>query len=271
MIRFDSHTHTKYSHDADKSADVELTCLAAIERGITHIALTDHYDINEIIEHTLPAPDLDARLCDIEAAKEKFKGRLCISHGIEFGSAIQYPEESRHLLDKYRFETVIASVHDMRGHIDFYHWDMKALTDEQLHQMWIDYLADLDATVDFGRADILAHFNYPLRYAMLAGRRLDLAFSRDAMAGIMKKVVERGMLLEVNSSGFHQGLGEPLPSEYILKLYRECGGRLISVGSDAHTPGNIASDYDLVGNYIKKCSFDRVYFISNGTIEEQKI
>lgn len=271
MIRFDSHTHTKYSHDADKSAEVRHSCLAAVEKGLTHLAITDHYDINEITEGILPTPDLDRRSEDILSAKEEFGGKLVISHGIELGQAIQYPDKANALLDKYKFETVIASVHDMRGHIDFYHWDMKSLTEEELRKMWTDYLVDIEETVDFGRSDILAHLNYPLRYAMIAGRHLDVSFSKDAMARIMKKAIARDMLFEVNSSGFRQGIGAPLPSGDIIALYKECGGRLISVGSDAHTPRDIAADYDITADYIKKYGFDRIHFKYAGNIEEQKI
>ena len=271
MIKFDSHTHTMYSHDADKCVSVRSMCLAAIDKGITHLAITDHYDINEVEENIIPCPDLDARLADIEAAKEEFKCRLHISHGIELGQAIQYPEKANELLDKYRFETVLASVHYMRGHNDFFHWDMTKYSLSELAKAWAKYLTDLEETVDFGRADILAHFNYPLRYATIAGKNVDISFSYGTIERICKKVIEKNMLFEVNSSGFRQGVGAPLPDSRIISIYRDCGGRLISVGSDAHTPKDIAADFDLTEKYIKTCGFDRIYFKHNGQTEEQKI
>ena len=271
LIKFDSHTHTLYSHDADKNVSVRSMCVSAIDKGITHLAITDHYDINEVEENIIPRPDLDARRADIEAAAEEFKGKLHISHGIELGQAIQYPEQTNELLDKYRFDTVIASVHYMRGHDDFYHWNMSEYSLSELEQAWAKYLVDLEETVDFGRADVLAHFNYPLRYATIAGKIVDISFSYDVIERICKKVISKDMLFEVNSSGFRQGVGAPLPDERIISIYRDCGGKLISVGSDAHTPKDVAADFDITEKYIKKCGFDRIYFRHNGQTEDQKI
>lgn len=271
MIIFDSHTHTSYSHDAKQGGGVEDMCRSAISKGIRFLAITDHYDVNEMVEGINPVPDLDRRKEEILAAKEKFSDKLFLSHGIELGSAIQYPEHSRALLDKYRFDTVIASVHYMRGHDDFYHWDMTKLCQEELANMWLLYLADMEETVDFGRAHILAHFNYPLRYAMIAGKHLDVSFSAGIIERIVKKAIAKDMLFEVNSSGFRQGIGAPLPGEDILSIYRDCGGRMISAGSDAHYPKDVGADYDLLENYIKKCGFRRVYFRSGERTEEQKI
>ena len=55
-------------------------------------------------------------------------------------------------------------------------------------------------------------------------------------------MVERGAALEINTSGGRRGPGEPLPGEAILRRYYELGGRMITIGTDAHTARSLGSD-----------------------------
>ena len=51
---------------------------------------------------------------------------------------------------------------------------------------------------------------------------------------IFKTIIPKGKGIEVNTSGFAYGLDSAMPSIDILKLYKELGGEIITVGSDAH-------------------------------------
>ena len=266
LISFDAHTHSQYSFDTENDYTVEDMCNAALMNGLTHIAITDHYDVNAVAEGIYPCPDIDSRDQEICTVREKFKNRLFISRGIEMGSAIQYPELARAFLEKHQFDTVIASVHYMRGHNDFYYWDMSDQNRESFERAFTLYLKDLEDTVDFGNSHVLAHLTYPIRYFAKAGKRYPIDFADKQLEALLKKVISKQMLLEVNSSGFTQGLDSPLPDAYVLGIYRELGGRLISIGSDAHSPDFIGKSYGLCSQYLKKCGFDRAHFIAGNEI-----
>lgn len=47
--------------------------------------------------------------------------------------------------------------------------------------------------------------------------------------------MERGVGLEINTSGLRQAPGETYPGLEILRWYKELGGQILTVGSDAHT------------------------------------
>ena len=49
---------------------------------------------------------------------------------------------------------------------------------------------------------------------------------------ILKVVVAEGKGIEINTSAKRYGLTETMPSIEILKCYRECGGRIVTIGSD---------------------------------------
>ena len=57
------------------------------------------------------------------------------------------------------------------------------------------------------------------------------------------------------AGGYAAGLGHPNPHEDILKRYRELGGEIVTIGSDAHAPERIAADFDRACSILKKCGF----------------
>ena len=65
----------------------------------------------------------------------------------------------------------------------------------------------------------------------------------------------QGKGIELNTAGFKYGLGFAHPHISILKRYKELGGEVITVGSDAHQPENIAYDFDRAKEVLKDSGF----------------
>ena len=61
--------------------------------------------------------------------------------------------------------------------------------------------------------------------------------------------------LEVNTAGLKYGLGHPNPEESVLRRYRELGGTLITIGSDAHRPEHIAYDFEKAEDILRSLGF----------------
>ena len=86
----------------------------------------------------------------------------------------------------------------------------------------------------------------------------------DIAADILKVVIEDGKGIELNTSWHRYGLDGPTPSLGILKLYRDLGGRIITLGSDSHRPSQltkgIKEDMELLKSlgYKEFCTFDKL-------------
>lgn len=83
---------------------------------------------------------------------------------------------------------------------------------------------------------------------------------------LLTSVIDHGLLLEVNTSGYRAGMGAPMPDATILSLYKDLGGRLVSVGSDAHSPDAIAQNYRETEDLLASLGLNRIAFIQNKTI-----
>ena len=77
----------------------------------------------------------------------------------------------------------------------------------------------------------------------------------DVLDAILKKLIEMGKGIEINTGGFKYGLGHPNPCEDILRHYRSFGGEIITIGSDAHEPKHVAFDFAKVPAILREAGF----------------
>ena len=259
MERYDYHLHTLYSADAPRQTGctVDSLCQTAIDRGLAGIAITDHFEItppgaepSEVDEFRFN-PAIFLR--DVQIAKERYAGRLQIAAGVELGSPSYDVAAAKKMLAAGQFDFVLVSTHRVRDILDFFHLDYQRLSDGDLRAKWDAYLNELWENLSFEYADAAAHLTYPCRYLKQYGRDAGLHLSArytDDFAGILKLLIDRGIALEVNTSGLRGALGATMPDETILRLYRDLGGELITVGSDSHTKADvgagIADTYELL-------------------------
>ncbi len=259
-ITADLHTHTLFSFDADKGAMPLQIVEEAYKKGLSAIALTDHLEVNSEIEGLYTPFEFERRHEECLRAKEHYKGKINVLCGIELGQPTQYPDTANQYLEKYQFDFTLGSLHNVKGMPDFALIDYKNYQKDDYVSLWRVYLKELYELTLFDGIDSLSHLTYPLRYFKASGFELDLRRFEEEIIKILESIISRGVCLEVNSSGFRQGLGCPLPNEYVLSLYKLLGGRLITTGSDSHMTKDIASDFDKLEDYIKE---DFVLFIPN--------
>ena len=256
----DNHSHSHYSGDipAGRGSSVRELCLAAIEKGVVRLAVTDHCDIDGIRDGFFPPLDHESVLKDVCAAKAEFSGRLEVLLGIELGQGTHMPAESDELLAKYPFDIVLGSVHAVRGIIDFADTDVISLSQNERVGLWERYISELLETVEWGHFDVLTHITYPKRYFLKQGITgfPDIKNrGREYFEPVIKAVIEKGVTLECNTSGLRQIMGECLPNRDLLTLFYELGGRDVSLGSDAHRAADIGSGIKEAADMLKEIGF----------------
>ncbi len=261
----DLHTHNFHSFDSRALPD---SCfLTAVQSGVDIIAVTNHYDIDGVLDGIYPDYDVSADTLEIERGRKKYVGSLRIIRGVELGQPHHRPREAQEFLAAQSFDYVLLALHNLRDVPDFYFWDFTKMTDEMC-EYWLDrYFAQIIEMLDFPRYDALAHLTYPYRYMKQAGRRVDFRRYRDKITAIYEKLMARGAALEVNTSGYRQGLDAPMPDDSFLSLYRECGGELTVVGSDAHKPEDIGAGIERAYEMLRGLGFRYTYMPVQGGFE----
>ncbi len=262
MFLADYHTHTRYSFDSTE--EPETLCKKALENGLTAIAITDHYECDHDEFECDMTFDVSARKEEIYRLKEQYKGRLDILHGIELGQPHSRPDVAKKVLAEGNFEFVIGSLHNIRKLPDFYYFDYTKVKGDILRTLIKRALSELTEIAAFEGIDTLAHITYIHRYVRAAGGDIDFKEYCDDVGKLYRILIKNEVSLEINTSTLWKGYGFTMPNEELLRLYRECGGRLVTVGSDAHIGENAGGSVEYAYSMLKRLSFDSVTAIVNG-------
>ena len=249
---FDSHMHTKNSPDGNHT--VRRMCESAVDKGVFGIAITDHCEIDryEIDEY-----EIRTRNSFNEATEliDEFKQKLVISRGIEIGQATDNVTLAEDVLAKYPFDIVLGSQHCVNG-TDFCLLKTNELSMDEIYDKLEEYYSHVLKLVQWGKFDVLTHLTYPIRY--ISGRdgvKVDIKRFSSIIEEILRTLVEKNIGLEINSSGYRQGLNCPMPSIEYIKLYRELGGEIVTIGSDSHVAQTIGQNISDSMALLEQCGF----------------
>ncbi len=241
----DLHTHSLISDDAENS--MAEIALAAAKRGLDLVCFTDHADLDGLEGGPAPFPFPTERWqAAFEAAREAAKGRVTLRLGLELGEADHRPAEAAALAAAVP-DFIIGSTHNLCGLPDFYcgrpGGEAPALFDaaEKRRALLSRYVSELEATAALGLFDVIGHIGYPLRYMRAYEPDLTLLPWRERLAELFRRLIAAGKGVEVNTSGLRGSLGETMPAPWLLSLYRDLGGELVTLGSDAHRTGDVGA------------------------------
>ena len=240
MFLADYHVHSSCSFDADdRMVNMARSELA---RGITEVCFTDHVDFGD--QQTmqigperfqLPRSQVRQFIDAMEKAPEGIEIRL----GLELGQGNHDPARAKRIYAMPEYDFILGSLHNLRGERDFYYLEYES--EEQCHELYARYLDELIELAGLGCFDCMAHIGYCLRYMHKQGIDAAVTMDRygDRVDVLLRTLIENGKGIELNVADLVPGgredpLLQPFPGLDVLRRYRELGGDIITVGSDAH-------------------------------------
>ena len=266
----DCHTHSRNSFDADNDTVIER-CERAMQLGLDAMAITDHCEVNRFYEKEHYIIDFEQKyddycfgkayessMAEITAAKEIYKDKLNLICGIELGQPLSDMDVTEKILSDSRLDFVIASMHEMPKHDDFAFLEY---TKENVPGLLEKNFGEILKIAKWGKYDVLGHITYALRYIQGEyGIEVDMNPYTDAIEAIFRAVIENGKGIEINTSGLRQKYGDTFPTLQYVKLYRQLGGEIITIGSDAHSTADLAKGVSQGIEIAKQAGFDKIAY-----------
>ena len=254
---FDYHMHSTVSFDGHASP--EDMARAALRAGLQEICFTDHVDDD-------PKRKLDNCRFSLEAyaaAYDRLKiPALKIRRGMEFGMLEDNQPLLREYLSARPFDYVIGSVHFADDEDVYYpsYWQNRTVLEGE-RQYLMDMLRCVCAHDEF---DVLGHLTYISKASSHpTSWPVDYMAHQEVVDEILRTLVRKGKGIEINTSGLDR-CGDFLPGEVYVHRFRELGGEIITVGSDAH-------DTRRVGQYLDRaCAIAKEIFGYVCTFQERK-
>ena len=224
---FDYHMHTRVSFDGRETGLQMAT--AAKHAGLKEICFTDHLDYDPLGKMGIMAFDTDKYNAEYDALE--LPG-LKIRRGMEFGMTVDNREQFKQDLQRRPFDFVLGSIHFVDD-LDVYYpeyWQGKTVF--QAERRFLE--ATLDCVKLHDDFDVLAHLTYIGKTtAHIAPRTVPFEEHRELIDEILKVLAQKGKGMEMNTSGVDR-CGGFLPTADYFRRFKELGGEIVTVGSDAH-------------------------------------
>lgn len=222
-VLWDCHMHSEFS--ADSGTPTADMIRQAIALGFKGICFTEHLDPDypptpDDLEFALDIPAYYTKLNEL---KETYKNQIAIHFGIEIGLQLHLRQYFHNLLKEYPFDFVIGSSHVVHGADPYY---PEFFQDRDEEKAYLEYFESILENLDaFHEMDTYGHLDYIVRYGPNKNQFYSYEKYRNILDAILKKLADTNVGLEVNTGGYHYGLGEPNPCTDIIRRYKELGAK----------------------------------------------
>ncbi len=247
MKIYDQHLHTFLSSDSEEKFENYLQ--KAQEFGLTHFVSTEHLDLSCIALGKDDLPDLALQKSICQNLQRKYP--IQILRGIELGYKFSRLKDIEHIVATQDFDVIIMSVHE-----DEY---AECASPAFLHDKSPDeaYAAYLKLYIHMlnhcSCYDIVGHIDFLLRYMA----PVCLEKHKNKLCELFQLVIHKGKCLEFNTRFLYRH-NESHGLNYLFSLYFACGGKKVSLGSDAHTTQDYLASFTEAAQMLRDIGFSHI-------------
>ncbi len=276
-MKADYHVHTDFSDDS--VYEMEKVIKDAIEQGLEEICFTEHVDYGikkdwdepgemvyraggpgEPATEPLANVDYPKYYAEFNRLKGIYGNRINLKFGLEFGMQAHTIEKYEKLFSRYAFDFIILSVHQVEDK-EFWPQDFqRGRTQKEYNERYYEEMLHL--VKNYHNYSVLGHMDLICRYDKAGIYPFEKL--KPILTEILKIVIADGKGIEINTSYHRYVLKDLTPSRDILRLYRELGGRIITIGSDSHKPAHLGAYIDEAKEELRKlgytefCTFEKM-------------
>ncbi|MFD3157116.1 histidinol-phosphatase HisJ family protein [Haloimpatiens sp. FM7330] len=263
MYIMDYHVHSTNSFDG--KSKINDICRRAVQKGIKEICFTEHFSVDPVIP-TYGYINLDSYSKEIEENKNLFKDKLVIKKGLEICEPHLNYEKLQEELNNQELDFIIGSVHNINKTKL-----RKYIQGKNNKDAYRGFFKEVYLLACSSNIDIIGHLDLLKRYAYNDLGNYKFLESADIIEAILKKVIERNIGIEINTSGFRSDVKEMFPSVDVLKMYKSLGGEIITIGSDSHSAELVGEDLNNALDLLKYCGFRYIFKYNRRKPEAIKI
>ena len=230
---FDQHVHSNFSFDSNEELENYINV-----SNKNDIVTTEHLDFaNPIINYEDSSIEYLKYIEEITSLNKKYSNKFF--SGIEIGYTPNSEKRIEDFLKDKNFNLKLLSIHQ-NGLYDYMCVNKKLISLEALIQEYFEQMIQaLESSIEF---NVLAHFEYGIRIVDISVTDFDSLASK-FLNKIIELIVKKEIAFEVNTKSMYKYKKENLYS-YMIEKYLKKGGKLFTLGSDAHNIKDYAYKFD---------------------------
>ena len=230
---FDQHVHSNFSFDSNETLENYINV-----SNKNDIITTEHLDFkNPIINYKDSLIDYLKYVGQIKNLNKKYPNKFF--SGIEIGYTSNSEKRIEDFLRNKNFNLKLLSIHQ-NGNYDYMCVNKRLIRLEHLIKEYFELMIQaLESSIKF---DVLAHFEYGIRIIDISVVDFD-SLASVFLNKIIELIVKKEIAFEVNTKSIYKYKKENLYS-YMIEKYLKKGGKLFTLGSDAHNIKDYAYKFD---------------------------
>ena len=230
---FDQHVHSNFSFDSNEELENYINV-----SNKNDIVTTEHLDFaNPIINYEDSSIEYLKYIEEITSLNKKYSNKFF--SGIEIGYTPNSEKRIEDFLKDKNFNLKLLSIHQ-NGLYDYMCVNKKLISLEALIQEYFEQMIQaLESSIEF---NVLAHFEYGIRIVDISVADFDSLASK-FLNKIIELIIKKEIAFEVNTKSMYKYKKENLYS-YMIEKYLKKGGKLFTLGSDAHNIKDYAYKFD---------------------------
>lgn len=230
---FDQHVHSNFSFDSNEALENYINV-----SNKNDIVTTEHLDFaNPIINYEDNSIEYLKYIEEITSLNKKYSNKFF--SGIEIGYTSNSEKRIEDFLKDKNFNLKLLSIHQ-NGLYDYMCVNKKLISLEALIQEYFEQMIQaLESSIEF---NVLAHFEYGIRIVDISVTDFDSLASK-FLNKIIELIIKKEIAFEVNTKSMYKYKKENLYS-YMIEKYLKKGGKLFTLGSDAHNIKDYAYKFD---------------------------
>jgi len=259
MKLMDYHTHNRRCGHA--LGEIEDYVKIAIDKNLVEIGISDHFPLEVIIDDpqfmdiikraSMEEKEFPNYIKEIKSLKEKYKNKIKIrlSTEINFATPGRALTNQKNVLEPFMddYDYLLGAIHDIKWHespiiIMDPREGSEALKKYGFEKITLEYIKKLIKLVDTDYFDVIAHFDNH-RVLLRPDKPHYSQNTWQKLLSLLDKIKNKGMAIEINTSGTLKGIGSQFPSDEIVKEIIRRDIPLL-LGSDAHRPENIGYKFE---------------------------
>ena len=255
---FDQHVHSSFSFDSNEELENYITV-----SNKNDIVTTEHLDFaNPIINYEDSSIDYLKYIEEIESLNAKYLNKFF--SGIEIGYTPNSEKRIEDFLKDKKFNLKLLSIHQ-NGIYDYMCVNKKIIRLEILVKEYFELMIQaLESSIEF---NVLAHFEYGLRIIDISVIEFDNLASV-FLNKLIELIVKKEIAFEVNTKSMYKYKKENLYN-YMIEKYIKKGGRLFTLGSDAHNIREYAYKFDEVKKFLLSKNIKEIILFKDKVIMQK--
>ena len=236
---FDQHVHSSFSFDSNENLENYINVC-----NKNDMITTEHLDFeNPIINYKDSLFDYLKYVGQVENLNKRCPDKFFL--GIEIGYTQKTEKRIEEFLKDKNFNLKLLSIHQ-NGIYDYMCVNKKIISLDALIKEYFEQMIQaLESSIKF---NVLAHFEYGLRMIDISIIEFDNLASV-FLNKIIELIVKKEIAFEVNTKSMYKYKKENLYN-YMIEKYIKKGGRLFTLGSDAHNIKEYAYKFDEAKNFL---------------------